>query len=151
MHSTSVALINRQGPYCLAGEDAFQVLNQVVTVHGQTWAGRVICFKTRQRQLDCPLLARQAAGYRDPWLIVTDLAPVVAMLFGGTQADVSRDLRRLLPLLIAVLPAPVVWDMVDEPRANHDGTAGGTHNGTAGGTHDGTAANRPYHAGLCAD
>jgi hypothetical protein len=73
--------INRQGQYCLAGEDAFQLLSQVVTAHGQTWAGRVTCFKTRQRQLDCTLLARQAAGYRDPWLIVTDLAP--------TDADIA--------------------------------------------------------------
>jgi hypothetical protein len=73
--------INRQGQYCLAGEDAFRLLSQVVTAHGQTWAGRVTCFKTRQRQLDCTLLARQAAGYREPWLIVTDLAP--------TDADIA--------------------------------------------------------------
>ena len=70
--------INRQGQYCLDGADAFQLLSQVVTTHGQTWSGRVTCFKTRQRQLACTLLARHAAGYRDPWLIVTDLDPAVA-------------------------------------------------------------------------
>jgi hypothetical protein len=41
---------------------------------------------------------------------------LAAVLCGGTQSDVSRDLRRLLPLLIEVLPAPVVWDIVDEPQ-----------------------------------
>jgi hypothetical protein len=40
---------------------------------------------------------------------------LVALLFGAHQSDISRDLRRLLPLLIEVLPAPVVWDIVDEP------------------------------------
>jgi hypothetical protein len=41
---------------------------------------------------------------------------LVALLFGAHQSDISRDLRRLLPLLIEVLPAPVVWDIVDEPQ-----------------------------------
>ncbi|MFP4441247.1 MAG: hypothetical protein ACLFVO_28780 [Chloroflexaceae bacterium] len=36
------------------------------------------CVTTRQRQLDCTLLARHDAGYRDPWLIVTDLDPTAA-------------------------------------------------------------------------
>jgi hypothetical protein len=67
--------INRQGRYRLDGEDAFRLLSQVVTTHGQRWSGRVTCFKTRQRQLACTLLARHERGYRDPWLIVTDLAP----------------------------------------------------------------------------
>ncbi len=48
---------------------------------GQRWAGRVTCFATHERQLDCTLLARWDAGYRDPWLIVTDLPP--------TRADVA--------------------------------------------------------------
>jgi hypothetical protein len=41
---------------------------------------------------------------------------LAAVLCGGTQSDVSHDLRRLLPLLIEVLPAPVVWDIVDAPQ-----------------------------------
>jgi hypothetical protein len=73
--------INRQGQYRLDGEDAFRLLSQVVTAHGQTWSGRVTCFKTPQRHLDCTLLARHAPGYRDPWLIVTDLA--------ATDADIA--------------------------------------------------------------
>ncbi len=39
---------------------------------------------------------------------------VVAALFGATQADVSRDLRRLLPLIQQSLPCPQVWKVQDE-------------------------------------
>lgn len=40
----------------------------------------------------------------------------VANLFGGTQTDISRDLRRLLPLIKQVLPVPQIWDKVEEGR-----------------------------------
>jgi hypothetical protein len=38
---------------------------------------------------------------------------LVAKLFGATQSDVSRELRRLLPLLKQVLPCPEVWELVE--------------------------------------
>ncbi len=38
----------------------------------------------------------------------------IALLFGATQPDVSRDLRRLLPLIAQTIPAPEVWEIVDE-------------------------------------
>ena len=38
---------------------------------------------------------------------------VVALLYGCTQSDVSRELRRLLPLISQVLPVPVVWQVVE--------------------------------------
>ncbi len=38
----------------------------------------------------------------------------VAAMYGATQSDVSRELRRLLPLITAVLPSPVVWQVVVE-------------------------------------
>ena len=37
----------------------------------------------------------------------------IAMLFGGTQSMLSRDLRRLLPLLKEVLAVPEVWEVVE--------------------------------------
>src|SRR5439155_2526649 len=47
----------------------------------------------------------------------------VAALFGGaTQADVSRDLRRLLPLIQQCLPCPLVWEEVadaEPPAVGH--------------------------------
>ncbi len=38
----------------------------------------------------------------------------VAALYGATQADVSRELRRLLPLIRALLPSPALWRIVAE-------------------------------------
>ncbi len=38
----------------------------------------------------------------------------VAAMFGATQADVSRDLRRLLPLIQHCLPCPEIWELTDE-------------------------------------
>ena len=38
----------------------------------------------------------------------------IALLFGATQPDVSRELRRLLPLIMLVLPVPEVWRIIDE-------------------------------------
>jgi hypothetical protein len=38
----------------------------------------------------------------------------VALLFGATQPDVSRDLGRLLPLIAQTIPVPEVWQVVEE-------------------------------------
>jgi hypothetical protein len=70
--------INRQGHYRPAGAPTFRPLSQVVTRVGQAWAGVVTCFATPERQLACTLLARWDAGYRDPWLVLTDLPPSAA-------------------------------------------------------------------------
>jgi hypothetical protein len=45
---------------------------------------------------------------------------VIALMFGLTQCDISRDPRRLLPLIRAVLPCPEVWDVVEEDQALKD-------------------------------
>ena len=37
-----------------------------------------------------------------------------ALIFGATQSDVSRDLRRLFPLIAQMVPAPEVWEVIDE-------------------------------------
>jgi hypothetical protein len=42
---------------------------------GTTWQGTGIAFKGRNRQLHCTLLACWETGYKDPWLILTDLPP----------------------------------------------------------------------------
>jgi hypothetical protein len=42
---------------------------------GTTWQGTGIACKGRQRQRHCPLLACWEAGYKDPWLLLTDLPP----------------------------------------------------------------------------
>ena len=63
------------------------------------------------RPPDLPLALRTA-------LVLTYLrlhipqATVAALFAGATQADVSRDLRRVLPLIQQCLPCPAVWEEV---------------------------------------
>ncbi len=73
--------INRQGQYREVGATTFRPLRWVITQVGQRWAGAVTCFATKDRQLECTLLARWDNGYTDPWLILTDLP--------AAQADVA--------------------------------------------------------------
>jgi hypothetical protein len=40
-----------------------------------------------------------------------------ALLFGAAQPDVSRELRRLLPLMAQALPVPEVWKVIAEAEA----------------------------------
>lgn len=56
----------------------------------------------------------------------------VAALFGATQYDVSRELRRLLPLIQQCLPCPALWSVVEqqepavcEPQLERDALADG--------------------------
>jgi len=65
--------INAQGKYRGLESRAWQPLRQLVPQVGSTWCGRVVCFKTHS--LDCTLCCDWQAGYTDPWLILTDLAP----------------------------------------------------------------------------
>lgn len=63
-------------------------------------------------QYDQPLVIRVA-------LVLTYLRlhipqEAVAWLYGATQPDVSRELRRLLPLIGQLLPVPEVWKIVHE-------------------------------------
>lgn len=45
-------------------------------------------------------------------------ATVAALFVGATQSTLSRDLRRLLPLIGQCLPCPVVWEEVAEEQPN---------------------------------
>src|SRR4029434_8340153 len=47
----------------------------LVRERGTAWQGTGIAFTGRHRQLHCTLLACWEAGYKDPWLILTDLPP----------------------------------------------------------------------------
>jgi hypothetical protein len=53
-------------------DGVWQPLAQIVGI-GEQWQGFVRCFHTNP--LECTLLARWNNGYKDPWLVVTDLAP----------------------------------------------------------------------------
>ncbi|MGQ9725487.1 MAG: transposase [Tepidimonas sp.] len=90
--------INRQGQYRPAGATAYQPLSTVVSKGGSAWSGAVTCFKTRERQLDCTLLARWDATSTEPWLILTDLPPAAAdAIWYGMRAWIEggyKDAKR---------------------------------------------------------
>ena len=67
------------------------------------------------RTCDVPLVIRMAMLLT--YLRLPINQALVAKLFGSTQSDVSRDLRRLLPLLKQVLPSPDLWEMVETDQA----------------------------------
>jgi DDE family transposase len=67
--------INTGGTFRPAQARTFQPLQTFVPQPGTRWRGRGTAFQQAGRQLECPLWARWEEGYKDPWLILTDLPP----------------------------------------------------------------------------
>jgi len=67
--------INTGGTFRPAKSTHYQPLREYVPQPGTQWAGTGTAFQGPRRRLNCTLLARWDAGYRDPWLVLTDLAP----------------------------------------------------------------------------
>jgi hypothetical protein len=63
--------VNGRGLYRTKDSNEFKPLSLAVQTPGFTWSGLVICFKANP--IEATLLARWEAGYKDPWLILTDL------------------------------------------------------------------------------
>ncbi len=87
--------INHQGTYRIPPNKTWRSLAGAVRTPGLFWSGQVVCFQTNP--LECTLLARWDIGYKDPWLIVTDLEPQQAdPLWYGLRSStecVYRDLK----------------------------------------------------------
>jgi len=69
------------------------------------------------RDFDQPLVLRVAMVLTYLRLHIPQEA--VAQLYGATQADVSRELRRLLPVIQHALPCPAVWERLAEGAEVH--------------------------------
>jgi hypothetical protein len=67
--------INTGGTFRPAAQAHNQPLRSLVPQPGTQWVGRGTAFVGPRRRLNCTLLARWDAGYTDPWLLLTDLAP----------------------------------------------------------------------------
>jgi len=67
--------INTGGTFRPTGQVRGVSLKTLVPEPGTTWQGTGIAFRGRNRQLHCTLLACWEAGYKDPWLLLTDLPP----------------------------------------------------------------------------
>lgn len=53
----------------------YRPLRELVPQTGTQWVGTGPAFQGARRRLNCTLLARWDEGYKDPWLLLTDLAP----------------------------------------------------------------------------
>ena len=62
------------------------------------------------RECDQPIAIRVAAVLTYLRLHVPQMA--VGLMYGMTQTDISRDLRRILPAIQAALPCPQVWKLL---------------------------------------
>lgn len=71
--------INKQGNVRPLDEQEFRSLASMAPTPGSSWCGKVECFSEKRSRLRCSLLARWDSGYKEVWLIVTDLAPEQAM------------------------------------------------------------------------
>src|SRR5215211_1697357 len=69
--------VNLGGTFCPTGHGQFRPFGTFVPTHGQRWAGTGAAFKGAQSRLACTLVAWFGDGYKDPWLILTDLPPEV--------------------------------------------------------------------------
>lgn len=67
--------INTGGTFRPAQSGHYQPLRAFVPQPGTQWVGQGTAFQGPRRRLNCTLLARWDEGYRDPWLLLTDLAP----------------------------------------------------------------------------
>jgi hypothetical protein len=70
-----VLRINTGGTFRPAKSGHYQPLREFVPHPGTQWVGAGTAFQGPRRRLNCTLLARWDEGYRDPWLLLTDLAP----------------------------------------------------------------------------
>ena len=67
--------INTGGAFRPATSGHYRPLRECVPQPGTQWVGTGTAFQGPRRRRNCTLLARWDEGYRDPWLLLTDLAP----------------------------------------------------------------------------
>jgi hypothetical protein len=67
--------INTGGTFRSAKSGHYRPLRELVPQTGTQGVGTGTAFQGPRRRLNCTLLARWDEGYRDPWLLLTDLAP----------------------------------------------------------------------------
>jgi hypothetical protein len=67
--------VNTGGTFRPAPSTRYRPFRELVPQTGTQWVGVGTAFQGPRRQLNCTLLARWEADYKDPWLLLTDLAP----------------------------------------------------------------------------
>lgn len=67
--------INQQGNFRPLQAEGFRPLSSLLPKPGSRWCGEVVCFSEPKSRLRCTLLSRWEEGYKEGWLVVTDLPP----------------------------------------------------------------------------
>ncbi len=67
--------INQGCKFRPEGKARFVWLGELCGQVGQRWRGRGTAFSTKGSQVDCTLVAWWGEGHKEPWYILTDLAP----------------------------------------------------------------------------
>ncbi|MCA1599461.1 MAG: transposase [Chloroflexi bacterium] len=67
--------VNQGCKFRPAGTATFVWLTELCGQVGQRWRGRGTAFSTKESQLECTLVAWWGEGHKEPWYILTDLAP----------------------------------------------------------------------------
>ena len=67
--------INQGCKFRVQGQTQFVWLSDLVGQIGQRWRGAGTAFASKGCQLDCTLVAWWGAGHKEPWFVLTDLAP----------------------------------------------------------------------------
>lgn len=82
------------GTFRPAARTRYQPLRSLGPQPGTPWVGTGTAFQGPRRRLNCTLLARGEAGYADPWLLVTDLAPSAsAAWWYGLRAWIEQGFK----------------------------------------------------------
>jgi DDE family transposase len=88
--------VNAQGTFHPAGADRRVRIADLAPRAGTGWAGQGVAFTGADRRLACTLLACWEEGYKDPWCILTDLAPAdCAVAWYGVRGWIEQGFRTL--------------------------------------------------------
>lgn len=86
--------INQQGHFRPVQEDTFRPLSTLVPKVGSGWCGDAVCFSEPKSRLRCTVLARWEEGYKEGWLVVTDLAPEQAeVVWYGMRSWIEQGFK----------------------------------------------------------
>jgi hypothetical protein len=87
--------VNTQGSFRPEGEFNWQPFSSFVPSKGKRWQGRGTAFSGKKTQLRCTLLGCWGENYKDPWLVLTDLAPECAdACWYGLRAWIEQGFKR---------------------------------------------------------
>ena len=87
--------VNGQGLFRPVGWFHWRPLSSYVPSKGKRWKGRGTAFNGKKAQLDCTLLGYWGEEHKDPWLVLTDLAPECAdACWYGLRSWIEQGFKR---------------------------------------------------------